>query len=110
MIFICTKQQRKCLCGRFNTQQKFDVYIPQLHLCEKGNQCLFFNKTDCSIAIPILYNLKAHGYDSCEIEYKFPDKQFSYDAVLKRGDDLKTAIVIIIDADTCHIEHENLKK
>ena len=28
---------------------------------------------------------------------------------MKRGDDLKTAIVIIIDADTCHIEYENLK-
>lgn len=107
--FYLHEAAKKVLCGRFNTQQKFDVYIPQLHLCEKGNQCLFINKTDCSIAIPILYNLKAHGYDSCEIEYKFPDKQFSYDAVLRRGDDLKSAIVIIIDADTCHIEHENLK-
>lgn len=107
--FYLHEAAKKVLCDRFNTQQNFDVYIPQSHLCEKGNQCSLFNDIDCSIAIPILYNLKAHGYDSCEIEYKFPNKQFSYDAVLKRGDDLKTAIVIIIDADTCHIEHENLK-
>ena len=107
--FYLHEAAKKVLYDRFNTQQNFDVYIPQIHLCEKGNQCSFFNETDCSIAIPIPYNLKAHGYDSCEIEYKFPNKLFSYDAVLKRGDDLKTAIVIIIDADTCHIEHENLK-
>lgn len=107
--FYLYEAAKKVLYGRFNTQQNFDVYIPQIHLCEKGNQCSFFNETDCSIAIPIPYNLKAHGYDSCEIEYKSPNKLFSYDAVLKRGDDLKTAIVIIIDADTCHIEHENLK-
>lgn len=107
--FYLHEAAKKVLCRKFNTQQKFDVYIPQLHLCEERDQCSFFNKTDCSRVIPILYDLKAHGYDSCEIEYKFPNKQFSYDAVLKRRDDLETAIVIIIDADTCHIEPEDLK-
>lgn len=70
---------------------------------------MFFNKIDCSVAIPMFYDLKAHGYDTSEIECKFPNNQFPYDVVLKRGDDLSTAIVIIIDADTCYIEPENLK-
>ncbi|WP_289754671.1 competence protein CoiA family protein [uncultured Duncaniella sp.] len=107
--FYLHEAAKKVLCGRFNTQQKFDVYIPQRHLCEKKHNCTLFNDSYCSVAIPMLYDLKAHGYDSCEIEYKFPYEQFSYDAVLRRGDDLKTAIIIVIDADTCHIEPENLK-
>lgn len=107
--FYLHEAAKKVLCGRFNTRQKFDVYIPQRHLCEKGNNCSLFNESCCSTAIPMPYDLKAYGYESCEIEYKFPNEQFSYDAVLKRGDDLKTAIVIVIDADTCHIEPENLK-
>lgn len=106
--FYIHEAAKKVLCGKFYAQQKFDVYIPQSHLCEEGNRCSFFNETDCSIAIPTLYDLKAYGYDSCEIEYKFPNNQFSYDMVLKRNDDLKTALVIIIDANTCHIEPENL--
>lgn len=107
--FYLHEAAKKVLCRRFNTQQKFEVYIPQPHLCEKGCQCSLFNKYCCSVDIPILYDLKAHGYDSCEIEYKFPDEQFSYDAVIKRGNDLKTAIVIVIDADTCHIEPKGLR-
>lgn len=107
--FYLHEAAKKVLCGRFNTRQKFDVYLPQRHLCEKGNNCPLFNESCCSTAIPMPYDLKAHGYDSCEIEYKFPNEQFSYDVVLKRGDDLKTAIVIVVDADTCHIEPENLK-
>ena len=107
--FYLHEAAKKVLRERFNTQQNFNVYIPQLHLCEKGEQCSLFNEDYCSTKIPIHYDLKAHGYNSCEIEYKFPNKQFSYDAVLKRGDDLKTAIVIIIDANTCHIEPEFLK-
>lgn len=107
--FYLHEAAKKVLCWRFNTQQKFDVYIPQLHLCEESSQCSLFNEKDCSIAIPKFYDLKAHGYDSCEIEYKFPNEKFSYDIVLRRGADLRTAIVIVIDADTCHIEPENLK-
>lgn len=107
--FYLHEAAKKVLCRRFNTQHKFDVYIPQRHLCEKGHQCLLFNENCCSVAIPIPYDLKAHGYDSCEIEYKFPNEQFSYDIVLKRGEDLKTAIVIVIDAETCRIEPGNLK-
>ena len=30
--FYLHEAAKKVLCGRFNTQQKFDVYIPQLHL------------------------------------------------------------------------------
>ncbi len=107
--FYLHEAAKKVLCKNFNVQQKFDVYIPQQHLCDKGCQCSLFSENNCSVEIPIPYDLKTHGYDSCEIEYKFPNKQFSYDAVFKRGDDLKTAIVIIIDAGTCHIEPENLK-
>ena len=107
--FYLHEAAKKVLCKKFNNKQKFDVYIPQSHLCERGNQCSLFNEANCSIALPILYDLKAHGYDSCEMEYKFPNNNFSYDAVLKRGNDLKTAIVIIIAANRCHIEPENLK-
>ncbi len=107
--FYLHEATKKVLCEKFNSQQKFDVCIPQSHLCEKAKPCPYFHKADCSIEKPVLYDLKAHGYDSCEIEYKFPNERFPYDVVLKRGEDLKTAIVIIIDADTCHIEHENLK-
>ena len=107
--FYLHEAAKKVLYRKFNTRHKFDVYIPQRHLCEKREQCSLFNENGCSIAIPVSYDLKAHGYDSCEIEYKFPNEQFSYDAVLKRGGDLKTAIVIIIDAETCHIEPRNLK-
>ncbi len=96
---------KKVLCEIFNASQRFELPIPQKHLCEKRNRCLLFNETDCSINIPITYDLKTHGYNSCEIEYRFPHKHFSYDAVLKRGDDFRTAIVIIIDADTCRIDH-----
>lgn len=101
---------KKVLYWKFNTQQKFDVDIPQAHLCEKGRQCSLFHESCCFVEIPKSYDLKAQGYDFCKIEYKFPDEEFSYDVVLMRGVDLKTAIVIVIDANTCHIEpriHQN---
>lgn len=107
--FYLHEAAKKMLCWKFNTLQKFDVYIPQSHLCENGRQCSLFNENCCSVRIAKYYDLKAHGYDSCEIEYKFPNEKFSYDIVLRRGVDLKTAIVIVIDADTCHIEPRNLK-
>ncbi len=107
--FYLHEAAKKVLCERFNTRQKFDVFIPQLHLCEEKGLCSIFNEKCCSVKIPIPYDLKEHGYDSCEIEYKFPNEQFSYDVVLRRGDELKKAIVIIIDADTCHIEPVNIK-
>ena len=107
--FYLHEAAKKVLCERFNTQQKFDIYIPQIHLCEERSQCPFFYENSCSCTIQTLYDLKTYGYNSCEIEYKFPNNQFSYDAVIKRDDDLKTAIVIVIDANTCHVEPENLK-
>lgn len=107
--FYLHEAAKKVLCVRFNALQRFEVYIPQLHLCEKRNDCSLFDKKRCSTAIPIPFDLKAHGYNSCEIEYKFPDNQFSYDAVLKRGDDLGKAIVIVIDAASCYIEPENIR-
>lgn len=107
--FYLHEAAKKVLCKKFNTSKKFEIYIPQLHLCEKEHRCSLFNENSCSIANPVSYDLKAYGYDSCEIEYKFPNDQFSYDVVLKRGEDLKTAIVIVIDADTCYIEPVNLK-
>ena len=107
--FYLHEAAKKMLYRKFNTQQAFDVFIPQPYLCEIGCQCSLYNERSCSADIPIPYNLKTHGYHSCEIEYKFPDKQFSYDVVLKRGDDLETAIVIIIDAGTCYIEPEDQK-
>ena len=106
--FYLHEAAKKVLCERFNTQQSFVVYIPQRHICEKGQNCSLFNENCCSAEISIPYDLKKHGYNSCEIEYKFPNEQFSYDAVLMRSNDLKTAIVIVIDADTCNIEPENL--
>lgn len=107
--FYLHEAAKKVLCGKFNTQQKFDVCIPQRHLCEKWQYCSLFNEDGCSAAVSIPYDLKKNGYNSCEIEYKFPNEQFSYDVVLMRGNDLKTAIVIVIDADTCYIEPGNLK-
>lgn len=107
--FYLHEAAKKMLLKKFYTQQKFDVYIPQSHLCEKMHQCSLFEEDHCFSQIPTCYDLKAHGYDSCEIEYKLPNEQFPYDVVFKRGDDLKTAILIVIDADTCHIEHENIK-
>ena len=107
--FYLHEAAKKVLCGRFNIQSKIDVYIPQRHLCEEGWRCPLYNENFCSIVIPISYDLKAYGYDTCEIEYKFPNEKFSYDAVLKRGDDLNATIVIVIYADTCYIEPENLK-
>lgn len=100
---------KRMLLSKFNSQQKFDVHIPQLHLCEKGYQCSLFNEEYCSAEIPVPYDLKKHGYDFCEIEYKFPDERFSYDIVLMRNTDLKTAIIILINANACHIEPKNLK-
>lgn len=108
--FYLYEAAKKVLYRRFHTQQRFDVNIPQLHLCEKSDNCSLFNISYCIAEIPVSYDLKAHGYNSCEIEYKFPNEQFSYDIVLKRGDDLETAIVIVIDADTCHIEPKYLKE
>ena len=99
--FYLHEAAKKVLCGRFNIQSKIDVYIPQRHLCEEGWRCPLYNENFCSIVIPISYDLKAYGYDTCEIEYKFPNEKFSYDAVLKRGDDLNATIVIVIYADTC---------
>lgn len=107
--FYLHEAAKKILYTRFNTQQYFNVYIPQQQFCENRQQCKLYNEDFCSAEIPVLYDLKAYGYDSCEIEYKFPKEQFPYDAVLKRGNDLKAAIAIIIDADTCHIEPQNLK-
>lgn len=106
--FYLHEAAKKILCERFNTQQTFSIYIPQIHVCENRLQCQLYNEKNCSCTIPISYDLKAHGYDSCEIEYKFPDEQFPYDVVLKRGSDLKNAIIIIIDADGCYIEHKNI--
>lgn len=107
--FYLHEAAKKVLFDRFNNQQKFDIYIPQRHICEKGCNCVLFNEKHCIAAIPVPFDLKAHGYNSCEIEYKFPNEQFSYDVVLRRRDELNTAIVIIIDAGTCYIEPVNLK-
>lgn len=100
---------KRILLWKFHSQQKFDVHVPQLHLCEKGYQCSLFNEEYCSAEIPIPYDLKKHGYDFCEIEYTFPEEHFSYDLVLMRNTDLKTAIIIIINANACRIEPKNLK-
>lgn len=107
--FYLHEAAKKVLCEKFKIQQKFDVYIPQRHFCEKRQQCPLYNENYCYSLIPKHYDLKRFGYNSCDIEYKFPDEQFSYDVVLKRGDDLSTAIVVVIDADTCCIEPVNLK-
>lgn len=107
--FYLHEAAKKMLCKKFNSQQEFKVYIPQRHLCNKRHNCSLFHESYCSAAIPMLYDLKAHGYDSCEIEYKFPNEQFSYDAIIRYGNDLQKAIIIVIDADTCLIESGNLK-
>lgn len=106
--FYLHEAAKKILYERFNSQHEFNIYIPQLHVCENRLQCALFNDKYCSCALSVPYDLKAHGYDSCEIEYKFPNEQFPYDLVLKRGSDLKNAIIITIDADGCFIEHKNL--
>lgn len=100
---------KRILLWKFNSKQKFEVHIPQFHLCDKGHQCSLFNEYSCSARIPIPYDLKAHGYDSCKIEYRFPNEHSSYDVVLMRGSNLKTSIIFIINANTCKLEHKHLK-
>lgn len=88
------------LCKKFNTEPKFNIYINQKYFCENNNECSFFNKSDCFESIPTPYDLKTLGYDSCEIDYKFPNNDVCYDIVLKRGDDLEKAIVIRTNSDS----------
>lgn len=114
--FYLHEAAKKVLCAKFKNSKKFEVYIPQCHVCEKGYKfslfdeaCSLFEENCCSTTLPVPFDLKMHGYDSCKIEYKFPRKHFSYDVVLMRGNDLKTAVVIAIDANACYIEHGNIK-
>lgn len=106
--FYLHEAAKKVLCEKFNTQQKFELYIPQPHLCERA-PCLLFDEALCSVDIPILYDLKAYGYNSCEIECKFPNNQFSYDVVIKQGNNLKSAIVVVINANICYIEPRGIR-
>ena len=107
--FYLHEAAKKVFQRNFNSQQKFEVYIPKTHLCENAQQCLFYNKKYCFAKIPICYDLNLYGYDSSEIEYKFPNELFPYDVVLKRGCQLKNAIIIIINVETYFIVPENLK-
>lgn len=112
---ICSKASylhnaaKMMLCKKFNTRPNFKIYISQLYFCENNNECSFFNKNDCYESIPTPYDLKALGYDSCEIDYKFPNNDIYYDIVLKRGDDFGKAIVIIINSESLYTNPINLK-
>lgn len=102
--FYLHETAKKALCKNFNVQQQFIVNIPQWHICEKQSECKIFSEKNCIARLPVPYDLKANGYDSCEIDYRFPHDHFSYDAIIKNGDDLNKAIIIIINANTYCID------
>lgn len=95
---------KEILFWRFNSQNSFEIRIPQKKNCAEKTECKLFDERLCSAYKGKCYNLKEHGYDECIKKYQLPNLKYKCDLVIKRTDSDKNAIIITIDARDCHTE------
>ena len=89
---------------KFYRTDDFKILVPQYKKCEEKTNCAFFQPDLCSIEKGISYDLKLHGYTECLKDYKFQDLIYKSDLVIKTADSTKNAIIISINAGSCHVE------
>ena len=99
---------KEIIYAKFYASNDFPISIPQHLACCDSSSCVFYNQEECVKDKHIPYDLKKHGYVECLKEYKFPNTQYKCDLVIKRADTFDLAIIISIDAGSCHVDVTSL--
>lgn len=99
---------KKILRERFYQERRFPIAIFQQYVCKKWEQCRHPDKNKCITDRLTDYDLKKHGYNSCEIKNGYSYECPSYDLVLKQDGNMNTAIIISIDSGKYFTDPKNL--
>lgn len=99
---------KEIICARFYGSDEFIISVPQYQTCSERLSCAFYNQEECLKDMHIPYDLKKHGYVECLKDYMFPNTQYKCDLVIKRADSYDQAIILSIDAGSCHVDATSL--
>ena len=100
---------KEIVYAKFYASDEFLISIPQHLSCRESSSCAFYNQEECVKDKHIPYDLKKHGYVECLKEYMFPNTQYKCDLIIKRADTFDQAIIISIDAGSCHVDVTSLE-
>ncbi len=106
--FYLHEAAKEVIYNRFIHSDEFEISIPQYKLCNENRTCQFCNEEECVKEEKVRYDIKKHGYVECLKDYRLPDTAFKCDVVIKRKDSLEDAIIISIDAGSCHVDATSL--
>ena len=99
---------KEIIYAKFYASKGFLISIPQHLSCCDSSSCTFYNQEECVKDKHIPYDLKKHGYVECLKDYMFPNTKYKCDLVIKRADTFDQAIIISIDAGSCHVDVTSL--
>lgn len=97
---------------KFDNNNEFKILVPQNQNCIEKTNCIFYQPERCYKVKGISYDLKQHGYIKCLKNHKLPDFKYKCDLAIitadikveNNTDSNKNAIIININAGSCHVE------
>ena len=99
---------KEIIYTRFHSSDKFKISVPQKQICCDSSSCAFYNQEECIKDVHIPYDLKKHGYVECLKNYIFPNTRYKCDLVIKQADSFDKAIILSIEAGSCHVDAMSL--
>lgn len=87
------------LYENFNSFEKFEIAINQMHICRNYAACKLYIGGECCTSKPQTFDLKSWGYDCCEKDVKLQDSNAGLHLYFSIQGNVKNAIGVVVKSE-----------